>query len=110
MTFAALVADMTGVLADQLYEDALYTVPGQSPVAVKAAIDEPVVDAITGYPRHALRERRTEVWLLKAQVPTPLRGARLEVLLPTGTRGFTIDAQVHADPDRIKVSCDEVSL
>ena len=110
MSFAHLVAEMTGVLAEQLYEDALYTVPGQSPVPVKAAIDEPVADAISGYPRHALRERRTEVWLLKAEVPTAVRGARLEVLLPSGTRGFTIDSQAHADPDRIKVSCDEVSL
>ena len=110
MSFAELVAEMNDALVEQLYEPAVYAVGGQPAVATSAAIDEPVVDAIAGYPRHALKERRIEIWLPKATVPSVVRGAVLTVASAQGERRFIVESQIHADPERIKIAAQEETV
>lgn len=91
-----MVTDMTAVLAEVLYEDAVYVVAGRPDVTIRSLIDYEPVGLPGGAPG---REQRCYLTLLKAEVELPERAAIVKI----NGQQFVLDALRSRDDDRFTV-------
>lgn len=110
MSFANIISGMSTTHFAIFGETAvLMPAVGGVPKDTRAIVDEPVENAVAGYPRHALREQRMSIWLPRDMVLFA-PNARLEVKTPgKPDRLFKLGAQIDQDPDRVKFTADEVA-
>lgn len=120
MSFADAISQITETHFAQLGDEATYTAPADGAVAVvtRVMVDEPNVDVLPGHPRHAMRDRKPELWIARVDdedgqwfgIDVPERGATITATTPLrGTRTFRVDSVIHADPDRTRVAALEIT-
>lgn len=98
MGFAAELTAVTDRLFDAFGEPAVLTVPGGSPQDVTGIIDEPNEETVPGMPRSAMRERLTQVSVLRSEVATcPPKGST--IVFGALDRSFVVDSLQESTED-----------